>query len=129
LIINEIWNTVGDFGGALRNHDRKMEAADSLAVLAGSEAAPWRIASCWVLRATAANRALVARYPEVFRTRFPGSSRAWVECLTRGAATPHKPGLVWADLASTRLFEVRIVPVAGLPAAVARGRQSGRRLS
>lgn len=56
-----------------------------------------RAALVWVVRATARNRLLVARYPEVFATRFPGSSRAWVAALTAGGPIPTEPGLVWCD--------------------------------
>ena len=110
LIVNEIWNRMDDVGASLRNHDRKMDATQSLAVIAGGNGPPFRTAACWVLRATAANRALAARYPEILRTRFSGSSRAWVNCLVRGDESPTKPGVVWADVAASRLFEVRLPP-------------------
>jgi hypothetical protein len=42
----------------------------------------------WVVRPSAANRRLLARYPEIFRSAFPGSSRAWVAALTTGAPPP-----------------------------------------
>jgi hypothetical protein len=61
----------------------------------------------WVVRATARNRALVARYPEVFAARFPGSSARWVAALTTGALPPSQPGLVWSDVGATRLFAWR----------------------
>ena len=50
---------------------------------------------------------LVARYPEVFASRFPGSSRGWVDALTTGSAPPSEPGLVWCDVGATRLFAWR----------------------
>ena len=43
--------------------------------------------------------------PEVFASRFPGSSR--VEALTRGDPPPAEPGLVWCDVSATRLFAWR----------------------
>ncbi len=64
----------------------------------------------WLVRATARNRALVARYPEVFAARFPGSSAGWVRALVAGAPTPTGTGLVWCDVASTRVFAWRRRP-------------------
>jgi hypothetical protein len=50
---------------------------------------------------------LIQRYPEVFASRFPGSSRAWVQVLTTGSTIPAEPGLVWCDVGATRIFEWR----------------------
>jgi hypothetical protein len=55
----------------------------------------------------ARNRGLVARYPEAFGSRSPGSSLGWVRSLTVGADPPGEPGLVWCDVAATRLFPWR----------------------
>lgn len=100
----EIWNRIDDVGAAKRDTDRKVEEVRRLAEVRDR---PYRVASCWVVRATAANRALIARYPNVFETAFPGSSRGWVRALRDGAPPPNLPGLVWADVAGTRLFEWR----------------------
>jgi hypothetical protein len=78
---------------------------DALAVARSGETATTGLV--WVVRATARNRALVARYPEVFGRAFPGSSRRWLEALTAGAAPPDEPGLIWSDVAGTRLFAWR----------------------
>lgn len=107
IILQEAWNSIGDIGAGLRSSARKTADADGAAGLAGSDNGPYRVASCWVVRATAHNRALVARYPEVFGTAFPGSSTAWVRALTTAAAPPVEPGLVWCDVAATRLFAWR----------------------
>lgn len=105
LILNEVINRVDDAGAAMRDTNRKRDEAAQLAVATSDH--PYRIASCWIVRATAANRALLARYPSVFETAFAGSSRLWVRALMAGAEPPHEPGLVWADVAGTRLFEWR----------------------
>ena len=52
----------------------------------------------------------VDRYPELFASRFPGSSRGWVDALTKGTPPPGQPGLVWSDVAGTRLFAWRRRP-------------------
>jgi hypothetical protein len=99
-ILSECWNTFGDLGAAVRATRRKQAEA----------AASWpedRVATVWVVRASAANRSLLARYPNVIDSTFPGSSRAWVRALVDGASPPAEPGLVWFDPASGRLIEHR----------------------
>src|SRR5438132_5393023 len=97
LSVIEIWNRFEEIGAGSRNFKRKLAEADELAVIAGGDGEPYRVAGCWVLRATAANRALVARYPAIFAAEFPGSSREWVKALTQGQAPPREPGIVWVD--------------------------------
>lgn len=104
LILIEIWNRLDDVGAARRATNRKV---DELRRLEDASPEPYAIHVCWVVRATAANRALVARYPNVFETAFPGSSRDWTRTLTTGGVPPLQPGLVWADLGATRLYEWR----------------------
>lgn len=112
LVLIECWNTIGNVGAAARSSERKRAEAEAFAVAIGpvqddETVNPHRVHICWVVRATARNRALVARYPEVFATRFPGSSARWVCALTKGAEPPEEPGLVWCDLGATRLFAWR----------------------
>ena len=102
MICVECWNTIGDIGAAARASTRKQAEAEALA--AGMWGTGARAALVWVVRATARNRALVARYPEVFASRFPGSSWKWIAALTEGSEPPRQPGLVWCDLRATRLF-------------------------
>jgi transcriptional regulator with XRE-family HTH domain len=105
LILVECWNTIGDVGAAARSTSRKLSDAEAIGTGRwGTEA---RVGGVWVVRATARNRGLIHRYPEVFASRFPGPSRGWVDALTSGAPIPAKPGLVWSDVGSTRLFEWR----------------------
>jgi transcriptional regulator with XRE-family HTH domain len=138
LILNECWNTFGSINAAVRSTHRKLAEAEQLAAATagGGDTAdptypPYRVAACWIVRDTRANRALLARYPEVFEAAFPASSAAWVRALTEPAApvpsasartasvpgavptatVPIELGLVWADLHGTRLFARRIRPV------------------
>jgi transcriptional regulator with XRE-family HTH domain len=105
MVVAECWNTIGDVGAAARSSTRKVaEAVDRAVARWGVEG---KAGPVWIVRATAANRSLVARYPEVFARRFPGSSRAWVRALTAGDEPPDEPGLVWCDVGATRLFEWR----------------------
>lgn len=96
LLVEEAWNSFGDIGAGARSFDRKMAAAHDLAVVIGGNR-PYDVAGVWVVRSTRRNRELVARYPEVFATRFPGSSARWVRSLKTGESPPSEPGLIWTD--------------------------------
>jgi hypothetical protein len=86
LILQEAWNTFGDIGAAIRSTNRKAaEAADLAAAM--DDGLPYRVASVWVIRPSATNRGLVARYQEIFASAFPGSSRMWA----RGRSEPEVP--------------------------------------
>lgn len=97
----ECWNTFGDVGAAIRSSRRKAVELSELGVAQWGADARARLV--WVVRDSAANRALVARYPEVFIRAFPGSSRQWVAALTAGSEPPNEPGLVWCDTRPGRL--------------------------
>jgi transcriptional regulator with XRE-family HTH domain len=105
LLVVECWNTFGDVGASIRSSNRKRAEAEEYA--AGRWGSAGRAALVWVVRATASNRALVARYPELFAAAFPGSSRGWVEALASGKEPPAEPGLVWASVDGQRIFEWR----------------------
>ncbi|HET7027031.1 MAG TPA: helix-turn-helix domain-containing protein [Candidatus Limnocylindrales bacterium] len=104
LVLVECWNSIGDVGASARSTNRKLAEARGLPAGRGGEA---RVSGCWVVRATARNRRLVATYPELFAARFPGSSRGWLEALTVGAEPPIEPGLVWASVEGSRLYPWR----------------------
>jgi len=107
IILQEAWNSIGDVGAGLRSSTRKAAEAEAAAVLAGGDDGPFRVASCWVVRATTRNRSLVARYPEIFSAAFPASSAGWVRALTTADAPPMESGLVWCNVAATRLYAWR----------------------
>jgi hypothetical protein len=106
LIIEEAWNSFGDLGASIRSTNRKAAEAAALAATI-DDGPPYRVATVWVVRPTAANRALVGRYPQIFAAAFPGSSRAWVRALVNGAPPPDQPGLVWLEPRSGRISEWR----------------------
>jgi hypothetical protein len=106
LVQVECVNTFGNINAPVRSSDRKRAEAEAYAVAIG-HGEPYVVHQCWVIRSTRRNRALLARYPETFRSRFRGSSKAWVAALTSGSQPPAEAGLVWCDLAATRLFEWR----------------------
>jgi hypothetical protein len=110
LLLIECWSLIGDIGAAARSTSRKLAEAEATAMGLWGER-PSRVAGCWVVRATKRNRELVSRYPEVFRSRFPGSSSEWVRAITTPSADPPtEPGLVWSDVAASRLFAWRQRP-------------------
>jgi hypothetical protein len=108
----ECWNTFGDLGAAIRSTNRKRAEVAELAIAIGGDR-PHRVFSCWVVRDVERNRQLVARYPELFASTFPGSSSLWVKSLTESAVPdprsdpPTALGLVWCDARATRLFAWR----------------------
>jgi transcriptional regulator with XRE-family HTH domain len=107
LIQVECVNTFGNVNAAIRSSNRKCAEAEGLAIAIG-HGEPYAVHQVWVVRASRRNRQLLARYPEIFTTRFSGSSLAWVKALTTATAQPpNAPGLVWCDLAATRIFEWR----------------------
>ncbi len=106
LLVVECWNTIGDVGAAARASMRKAAEAEQLA------AARWgvgdhRVGLVWVVRASARNRAIVARYPQVFAARFPGSSYRWARALANGEPAPLEAGLVWSTVDGGRIFPWR----------------------
>jgi transcriptional regulator with XRE-family HTH domain len=106
LLQVECVNTFGNINAAIRSSDRKRAEAEAYAIAIGN-GEPYAIYQVWVVRATRRNRELLARYPEIFATRFTGSSKAWVAALTTGSPPPKEPGLVWCDVAATKVFEWR----------------------
>jgi transcriptional regulator with XRE-family HTH domain len=97
LVIIEIWNRLEDLGAAVRTTHRKQAEAAAHAAAIGSDDRPYDLATCWILRDSAANRELVRSYPAVVRTEFTGSSRGWVDMLTHGTRPPAETGVFWAD--------------------------------
>lgn len=106
LTLVECVNTFGNINASVRSGDRKRAEAEALAVAIG-HGEPYSVHQCWVIRATRRNRGIVAKYPEIFAVRLPGSSREWVRALTTGATPPEEPGLVWCSVDASRLFEWR----------------------
>lgn len=62
LFVQEAWNTFGDLGAAIRSTNRKTaEATDLAATL--DDGPPYRVATLWIVRPSAPNRALVRSVP------------------------------------------------------------------
>ncbi len=106
LTLVECVNLFGNINASIRSGDRKRAEAEELAIAIG-HGQPYSVHQCWVIRATRRNREILAKYPEIFAARFPGSSREWVRALTSGATPPAQPGLAWCNVEATQLFEWR----------------------
>jgi hypothetical protein len=62
-----------------------------------------------VVRATVRNQQLVREFASLFRSHYPGSSRAWLAALSNpSAGMPSEPGFLWTDVRGTRLFAARL---------------------
>jgi transcriptional regulator with XRE-family HTH domain len=107
IVLNECWNTFGDLGYAARSSDRKLAELREAAIVLGGDGEPYEVGMCWIVRDTAANRALMARYPHIFAARFPGSSLGWLRAITLGGSMPAEAGLLWCDRHATRLYARR----------------------
>ena len=108
LILIEIVNRAGDLGASLRASDRKAAELERLAILTGGDAGAYRVAGGWLLVESAANRALVRRYPEMLRSRFPGSSAGLAKALMNGGAVGREPAVAWVDTRAGRVRELRL---------------------
>ena len=109
LMADEALDAIGDLGAAIRSTNRKTAEATALAASI-DDGPPYRVATVWVVRPTAANRSLIGRFPEIYRSAFPGSSRAWANALQMRVSPPGRSGLVWLDPISGRITEVRRGP-------------------
>ena len=108
IVVLEAWNRIGDLGAAIRSTNRKLAEAAGLAnALEGETGLEYRVAGCWILRATAANRNLVRAYPSVIQSALQGSSVGWVQALVSGSLPPAKPGVVWFDPARRKIVPIR----------------------
>jgi transcriptional regulator with XRE-family HTH domain len=116
LLVLEAWNRFGDLGAAARSSDRKVAEATRTA-----QGTPVEVRHCWIVRDTAANRNIARRYPEIFASRFPGSSTRWVEALEHGSRPPTEAGIVWFDPSRRRLRPVRLARLATATGLAGRG--------
>lgn len=109
LELVEIWNRLDDLGAATRSSDRKLAEAAVLGAMAGGDDRPYRVGMCWLLIDSAANRALVGRFPAIFVARFPGSSEQLVRALRDGGTFPARPAIAWFDprIATVRSMRLR----------------------
>ena len=105
----EITDWLPDVGDAVRDFQRRLAALDAYAVARMRDDAVPRTSGFWLVRATLRNRRLVDEHRHFFRSRFPGSGRAWLAALTSPTAPmPTEAALLWVDVGGTRIFEARL---------------------
>jgi hypothetical protein len=113
IAVIEVIDWMDDVGAALRDWTRRLARAEQLAVagltrdLGDGPLLP-RVAGCVVLRATRRNRDLVRDHRLVFRTRFPGSSEAWLEALGGPSPMPGEGAILWVSVDGTRIWPARL---------------------
>ena len=94
----DVWDWFDDVGGPVRDFQRRMEAVGRYAVarMRLPDSPLPRTGGCFVVRATARNRALIHDHRNFFRSRFPGSAQGWLRALEDAhAPMPTDPALIW----------------------------------
>jgi hypothetical protein len=104
----EIIDWFDDVGEPLRAWSSRLSAVDRYAIARMTDDVLPRTSGCWIVRATTRNRRLVADHANLFRARFPGSGRQWLNALgSTSTAMPEQPALLWISVSGERLFAVR----------------------
>lgn len=107
----DVWDWFDDVGAIVRDFTRRVSAVERYAIarMRGSDASLPRVGACWVVRATARNRRLLAEHRHFFQARFPGAASAWLKALTTaGAPMPAQPAVLWVSVMGDRLFPARL---------------------
>jgi len=103
IAVVEILDLVTDAGAAFRGH------ADKVAAIRREFGHDWRVGGLLVLRGTHRNRELVRSLDAVMRSRFPASSRAWLEAIRDpDAVMPAEGGFLWSGVRSPELMATRL---------------------
>lgn len=112
-IVVEVWDFFDDVGAAVRGLDGKVGALSrryaTAEAAAGTPESAWHVRGCFVMRGTRRNRTLLDEFGAIFRTRFPASGDAWLAALAEPEhQLPPHDGLLWTDVAGTRLIPARL---------------------
>jgi transcriptional regulator with XRE-family HTH domain len=118
VAVVEIEDLLADGGQAMRGLE------DKVAAVRREVGSGWSVRGLLILRSTNRNRRLVRELRDLFATRFPASSEAWLAALRDPArAMPKADGLVWSSVDGRRLFAARLGGVAA-PGATSRRRRA-----
>jgi transcriptional regulator with XRE-family HTH domain len=104
IAVVEIEDLLADGGGVMRGLGDKTAAIRR-------EFTEQRISvqGLLIVRATRRNRALVTELGDLFATRFPASSGAWLAALgDPKVSMPREDGFLWSSVDGTRLFAARL---------------------
>jgi transcriptional regulator with XRE-family HTH domain len=92
----EIWDWLDDVGASFRGLDAKKLLVHER--VTREHGGAWVVSGAFVVRDTSRNRSLVRELQPLFKARFPGSSRAWLQALRDpGAPLPNADALLWSD--------------------------------
>jgi transcriptional regulator with XRE-family HTH domain len=96
IAIVEIWDWFDDAGAAFRAFDSKTALTAREGAAGELRGAPaWRVNGVLVVRGTRRNRALLREFGQLFRSRFPGSGRAWLAAFgSEHLPMPEEPALL-----------------------------------
>lgn len=101
LAIVEVWNLLADVGDGLRGLATKVERLRALNP-------GWSVTGLLVIRATARNRRTVGTLSALFQAALSAPSAGCLRALRDpGVRMPPGNGLLWTDVAGTRLFAAR----------------------
>jgi hypothetical protein len=106
----EVIDWFDDVGAPMREWQRRIGALERYAVgrMRGDVAVPI-VSGCWVVRATRRNRELLNDHSTLFKSRFPGSGRAWFSALEQPAvAMPRDAALLCVSVNGERLYAPRL---------------------
>lgn len=103
----EIFDWFEDVGAHTREWLRRLDALERYAISRMRGDTLPRTAGCWIVRATARNRRLIADHAEFFSARFPGSGQAWLQALATQTPMPKDAALLWVSVKGERLFPAR----------------------
>ena len=104
IAVVEVVDLLTDEGDAMRG------LADKVAVVRHEAGAGWSASGLLVLRSTSRNRGLVQEFANLFATRFPASSAAWLAALgDQAGAMPSADGMAWSSVSGDRLFAARLI--------------------
>jgi len=103
IAVIEIEDLLADGGQAMRGLE------DKVAAVRRSAGPDWSVWGLLILRSTIRNRGLVRELRDLFATRFPASSDAWLAALRDPtAAMPRGDGLAWSSVSGDRLFAAKL---------------------
>jgi transcriptional regulator with XRE-family HTH domain len=113
VAVMEVIDWFADVGAAMRDWDRRLARVEQRAIAlrtreGGDGITVPRVSGCWIVRATARNRALVGELRGLFHARFRGSGRHWVEAIRSSVPIPSEAAMLWVSVSGDRIWPARL---------------------